>query len=209
MDQFLLHYGFVPAVYFHVSHVQPWNFPARFVPMLSSMFLHGGWMHLIGNMWTLWIFGDNVEERMGRRRFLVFYLLTGIIAGITHELTNVDSTVPTVGASGAIAGVLGAYFVLFPHSRIIVLVPIFFFPFFFEVPSVLYLLFWFVSQLFAGTLAGLNAKNVEGVAVWAHAGGFVAGLVLHRFFLLPQRAAPRPFQRDEYGVEGAWTPRVR
>jgi membrane associated rhomboid family serine protease len=174
------------------------------------MFLHGGWLHVISNMWSLWIFGDNVEERMGRARFLVFYLLTGLIAGLTHYYTNIDSTIPTVGASGAIAGVLGAYFVLFPHSRIIVVVPVFLFPFFFEIHAALYLFFWFVSQLFAGTLGLLaRANDVGGVAVWAHAGGFVAGMVLHRLFLLPRRDGPRRFERDEYGVEGAWASRLR
>src|SRR6185369_15943749 len=118
MEQFLLHYGFVPAVYFHVSHVQPWNFPARFVPMLSSMFLHGGWMHLIGNMWTLWIFGDNVEDRLGKGRFLLYYVACGLIAAYVHYLTGPQSGIPVVGASGAIAGVMGGYFVLFPRARI-------------------------------------------------------------------------------------------
>src|SRR6266542_4348416 len=102
MDQFLLHYGFVPAVYFHVSHEQPWNLPARFAPMLSSMFLHGGWMHLIGNMWTLWIFGVNVEDRLGRGKYLVLYLASGVAAALVHIYTNLGSEVPTLGASGAI-----------------------------------------------------------------------------------------------------------
>ena len=202
-------FGIVPARYSHPDWAAAIGFPDNYWPFLTSMFLHGGFMHVIGNMWTLWIFGDNVEERMGRGRFLAFYLLTGLVAGLTHYFTNLDSTLPTVGASGAIAGVLGAYFVLFPHSRIIVLVPIFIFPFFFEVPAVLYLFFWFLSQLFAGTIAGLSSKDVGGVAVWAHAGGFLAGVVLHRLFLLRRPDAPRRFQRDEHGVEGAWTSRLR
>jgi membrane associated rhomboid family serine protease len=210
LEAFIHLFGIVPARYSHPEWAVAVGFPIdNYWPFLTSMFLHGGFMHVIGNMWSLWIFGDNVEERMGRSRFLIFYLLTGLIAGFTHYYTNIDSTIPTVGASGAIAGVLGAYFLLFPHARIIVLVPIFIFPFFFEVPAVLYLLFWFLSQVFAGTLEGLNPKNVGGIAVWAHVGGFVAGMVLHRLFLLPRDDAPRRFQRDESGVEGAWASRLR
>jgi membrane associated rhomboid family serine protease len=210
LEAFIHLFGIVPARYSHPEWAMAVGFPIdSYWPFVTSMFLHGGFLHVIGNMWSLWIFGDNVEERMGRSRFLIFYLLTGLIAGITHYYTNIDSTIPTVGASGAIAGVLGAYFLLFPHARIIVLVPIFIFPFFFEVPAVLYLFFWFLSQVFAGTLEGLNPKTVGGVAVWAHAGGFVAGMVLHRLFLLPRDDAPRPFQRDESGVEGAWASRLR
>src|SRR5205814_2419893 len=111
-----------------------------------------------------------LEARMGRRPFLSCYLLTGLAAGLTHWLTDADSVVPTVGASGAIAGVLGAYFVLFPFSRIIAVFPVFFLPFFFELPAATYLLFWFLSQIFAGTLAGLGPENVGGVAWWAHVG---------------------------------------
>jgi membrane associated rhomboid family serine protease len=171
------------------------------------MFLHGGWAHLIGNMWSLWIFGDNVEDVMGPWRFLVFYLLTGVAAGVTHYVLNLDSTVPTVGASGAIAGVLGAYFVLYPRSQIVVLVPIFFFPFFFQLPAVTYLLFWFLSQVFGGAIAGLSQSQVSGIAFWAHVGGFLAGVVFHRLFIFPERERPRRFQRDELGIEGAWARR--
>jgi len=130
-----------------------------------------------------------------------------VLSGLTHWLTNAQSTVPTVGASGAIAGVLGAYFVLFPRSQIVVLLPIFFFPFFFQLPAVLYLLFWFLSQVLSGTLAGLTASQVGGIAFWAHVGGFAAGVVLHRLFILPERERPRRFERDEYGIEGAWASR--
>src|SRR6266850_7906142 len=200
--------GLVPARYSHPDWARGIGFPIdHYASFVTSMFLHGGWMHLIGNMWTLWIFGDNVEERMGRARFLLFYLACGLAAGITHWFTNAHSTMPTVGASGAIAGVLGAYFVLFPRSQIVVLVPIFFFPFFFELPAVTYLLFWFLSQVLGGTLAGLSASQVGGIAFWAHVGGFVAGVVLHRLFILPERERPRRFERDEYGIEGAWANR--
>jgi len=202
-------FGIVPARYTHPEWAQMIGVPVDdYWPFLTSMFLHGGWVHIIGNMWSLWIFGDNVEDRMGRSRFLAFYLLTGLLAGATHALTNPESTVPTVGASGAIAGVLGAYFVLFPHARIVTMLPLFFIPFFFEVPAVTYLLFWFLSQIIGGTLAGLNPGDVGGIAFWAHAGGFVAGLALHRLFLLPRQRAPRRFEPDEYGIEGAWMRRT-
>jgi membrane associated rhomboid family serine protease len=201
-------FGVVPARYSHPDWAQWVGFPLDdYWPFLTCMFLHGSFAHLIGNMWTLWIFGDNVEERMGRLRFLLFYLLTGVLAGLAHQLTNLDSTVPTVGASGAIAGVLGAYLVLFPRSRIIILLPVFFWPFFFELPAVTYLLFWFLSQMIGGTLAGLAPGDVGGVAFWAHVGGFLSGVVLHRLFVLPEERSVRRFQRDETGIEGVWAGR--
>jgi rhomboid family protein len=201
-------FGIVPARYTHPEWALQIGLPVDdYWPFLTCMFLHGGWGHVIGNMWTLFIFGDNVEDRMGPGRFLAFYLLTGVLAGLTHWFTNAQSTVPTVGASGAIAGVLGAYFVLFPRSQIVVLLPIFFFPFFFQLPAVLYLLFWFLSQVLSGTIAGLSGSQVGGIAFWAHVGGFAAGVVLHRLFILPERLRPRRFERDEYGIEGAWASR--
>jgi membrane associated rhomboid family serine protease len=193
LEQLFRVFGIVPA-------------DAHPVAFITCMFLHGSWLHLIGNMWSLWIFGDNVEERMGRLRFLAFYLLTGIAAGLTHSLTNPLSTMPTVGASGAIAGVLGAYYLLFPTARVIAMVPIFFFPFFFELPAVLYLGFWLLSQVFGATLSMLvPTGDAGGIAWWAHVGGFGAGVVLHRFFLLPQASRRRRFQPDEAGIEGAWS----
>jgi membrane associated rhomboid family serine protease len=206
LELFFYLFGLVPARYAHPEWARWVGFPIDdYWPFLTSMFLHGGWAHIIGNMWSLWIFGDNVEDKMGRLRFLLFYLLTGLAAGLIHWFTNANSTVPTVGASGAIAGVLGAYFVLFPRARIIALFPIFFFPFFFEVPAVVYLLFWFLSQLVGGALAGIGPDNVGGVAWWAHVGGFASGVLLHRLFLPSRESAPRRFERDEYGIEGAWT----
>jgi rhomboid family protein len=167
--------------------------PARagaIVPFFTSLFLHGGWMHVIGNLWTLWIFGDNVEERMGKARYLAFYLLAGLAGGVAHVIANAGSEVPTMGASGAIAGVLGAYLFLFPRAKIVTLVPIFFWPLFLEVPAVLYLLFWFATQVFGGTIAGVDPESGGGVAYWAHIGGFGAGAIFHRAFLLrrPTRA---------------------
>jgi rhomboid family protein len=173
-------------------------------PLLTHQFLHGGWLHLILNMWTLWIFGDNVEDRMGPVRFGFFYVACGVLAGLTHLLTNASSTLPSVGASGAIAGVLGTYLLLFPTARLVMMVPILFFPFFFELPAVLYLGFWFFSQLYSGTLALVGPGQVGGIAWWAHVGGFVAGLLLCRLFV---RRQTRRLQPDEYGLDWAWEPR--
>jgi membrane associated rhomboid family serine protease len=197
--------GIVPARYTHPYWARRVGFPIDdYWPFLTSMFLHGGWAHVILNMWTLWIFGDNVEDRMGPLRFTLFYLVCGLVSGVVHWFTNPDSVIPTVGASGAIAGVLGAYFLLFPRARIIVMIPIFFYPLFFEVPAVLYLLIWALSQVYSGTLALAGPKEVGGVAWWAHIGGFTAGLVLHPLFVRPRREIRR-WQPDEYGIEGAWT----
>ena len=172
--------------------------PGAWYTLLTCMFLHGGWMHFIGNMWVLYLFGDGVEDHMGPARYLVFYLLCGLAAGLTHYFTNLGSPVPTVGASGAIAGVMGAYLVLFPTARVLTLVPVLFLPLFFEVPAVVYLGIWFASQLFSGTLSLLNAEFAYGgVAWWAHVGGFVAGMVLLPVF----KKAPeqyRDYYPDEY-----------
>jgi membrane associated rhomboid family serine protease len=156
-------------------------------------------------MWTLWIFGDNVEDQMGSLRFATFYLICGSIAGLTQVLTNPDSTIPSVGASGAIAGVLGAYLMFFPTARLIVLFPIFFFPFFFEVPAVLYLVLWFFINLFSGTAVLAGPEQVGGIAWWVHVGGFVSGMLLCRLFVRRRRQ----WQPDEYGLEWAWEPRSR
>ena len=138
--------------------------PDAYLTLLTCMFLHGGWMHFIGNMWMLYLFGDTVEDRMGPGPYLVFYLVCGLAAGVTHYLTNPDSLVPTIGASGAIAGVLGAYFLLFPTARIITLIPLFFIPFIFEIPAAVFLAVWFVTQLFSGTLSLASTQEVRTTA---------------------------------------------
>lgn len=181
--------GVVPA---RISLTQPLNVFTLF----TSMFLHGSWFHLISNMWTLYIFGDNVEDRMGSTRYLVFYLLAGIVSGLTHVVvTNtvygVDSTlaqIPTVGASGAIAGVLGAYFILYPRARVITLVPLFILPWFVEIPAFFYLGFWFFSQLSSGLLSLGSYGVFGGIAWWAHIGGFIVGLLLVKLFTRRPRA---------------------
>ena len=145
--------------------------------ILYSMFLHGGWAHIIGNMWFLWLFGNNVEDSMGRLRFVVFYLLCGLAAAFAQVLVNPESTVPMVGASGAISGVMGAYVILFPHTRVYTLVPLGFFLTSFALPAWVMLGYWMLLQVLGG-LGGAEA----GVAFWAHIGGFVAGLLLIKFF---------------------------
>jgi len=165
---------------FEVTH----NFgPAVAFSFLTSMFLHGGFMHIFGNMLYLWIFGNNVEDSMGRLRFLVFYLMTGVIAGTAQVLASPDSRTPSIGASGAIAGVLGAYIVLFPNARVQTLIFLGYFARMTQLPALLVLGFWFVLQLFNGLLA-FGMTQMGGVAWFAHVGGFVAGLLLVRLFSL-------------------------
>jgi membrane associated rhomboid family serine protease len=169
--------------------------------VLTSMFLHGGWLHLIGNLWFLWIFGDNVEDRMGRVRFLVFYLLCGGLAAMAQILSTPSSTVPIVGASGAIAGVLGGYIMLFPHARIHCLWVLIIFITTVEVPAWVLLGLWFLSQF-------LIPDN-SGIAWQAHVGGFVAGLLLVRLFTAGARRqeGPSRWQRHRHGPSGpsSWT----
>ncbi len=170
--------------------------PEILLTLITNMFLHGGWAHIIGNMWYLWIFGDNVEDRFGAGRYLLFYIATGIAASVLHIVFNPTSAIPAVGASGAISGVLGAYFVLFPHSRIIAVVPVFFWPFFFELPAYFYLGIWFIGQFFSGTFSLLLPDTGGGVAWWAHIGGFVAGVVIAR--MAKKRLLYRPLYADEF-----------
>jgi membrane associated rhomboid family serine protease len=152
----------------------------QYADVLTSMFLHGGWMHLIGNMWFLWIFGDNIEDILGHSKYLLFYLLCGAAAALTHVFFNPFSRVPTIGASGAIAGVMGAYLVKFPRSRIVTLVPIFIFFTTMDLPAALLLVWWFVIQLFSsvGQIAQSQATTTGGTAWLAHVGGFLAGIAL-------------------------------
>ncbi len=161
--------------------IREWGIvPAAFAwpTVISSMFLHGGWLHFLGNMWYLWIFGDNVEDRLGHARYLVFYLLCGAVAGLAQTLVNPDSYVPTIGASGAIAGVMGAYFVLYPQSRVLTLIPLFIFIEIVEIRAIYFLGFWFLMQLFSGvgSIAHTTGTQSGGVAFWAHVAGFAAGL---------------------------------
>jgi membrane associated rhomboid family serine protease len=175
LDRVLMGVAFIPARFWY-SPLHPVNV----IGMFFSMFLHGGWLHLGGNMLYLWIFGDNIEDRLGHFRYLLFYLLCGIAATLAHAVANPASRMPSIGASGAIAGVLGAYILLFPKARVTTLIPIFFFITIREIPAVIVLGLWFVLQLFVGvaSLGVEDAANTGGVAYFAHIGGFVAGMVL-------------------------------
>ena len=188
-ERFITHYGVVPTTVLAWPHSHV-PFTVVALPFFTSIFLHGGWLHLIGNMWYLWIFGDNIEDRLGHFTYLIFYLLCGLGAGIVHTLLNSQTTVPSVGASGAIAGVLGAYMVSYPFARVLTLVPIFIFLQVIEIPAVLLLVFWFLMQFLYGaaSLASTSA-NAGGVAWWAHVGGFTIGIILVGLF--PRKDRPR------------------
>jgi membrane associated rhomboid family serine protease len=149
--------------------------------IFSSMFLHGGWFHILSNMWVLFIFGDNVEARLGKLRYLIFYLLSGVAAALLQAYLLPTSEDPMIGASGAIAGVLGAYLILFPGSRIASLVPILFILTIVEVPAVIFLVFWFITQLYSGLFA-MQGGSASGIAWWAHIGGFLFGMIMVNFF---------------------------
>ncbi len=183
LEGFLMSAAFVPA------RIQE-GIPAATASALLSMFLHGGWAHLLGNMLFLWVFGDNVEDRLGHFRYLLFYLLAGYAATFTHAFFSLSSTVPAIGASGAISGVLGAYLFLHPRARIVTVIWFLFFIRFFEIPAIVYLPIWFLLQLFSGVVSlGTPANTGGGVAFWAHIGGFVAGPLL--LLLLGGRRRPR------------------
>jgi membrane associated rhomboid family serine protease len=172
-------YGMVPLRYSNPELASHFTSFQQYLPFLTSMFLHGGFLHIIMNMWFLYIFGDNIEDRLGHIRYLIFYLFCGVAAGLIHLLTNWNSNIPTIGASGAISGVMGAYLFLYPRSKILTLIPIFFFFQFVEIPAFIFLVFWLFVQVFS---ASLTATNVGGVAFWAHIGGFVAGLIFIKLF---------------------------
>src|SRR3989454_5445739 len=188
-ERFIMHYGVIPATVLAWPHSHT-PLTAVALPFFTSMFLHGGWLHLIGNMWYLWIFGDNVEDRLGHFTYLLFYLLSGLGAGIVHTVLNSEMTVPSVGASGAIAGVLGAYVVSYPFARVLTLVPIFIFLQVIEIPAIFVLGFWFIMQFLYGTASlAITGPNGGGVAWWAHVGGFIIGIILVGLF--PRKDRPR------------------
>lgn len=182
LDYFVFQHGVIPA------QLVAYGFNADQIGRLTSaMFLHGGWFHVLSNMLYLWIFGDNVEDRMGHFKYLVFYLLTGYIATFAHVLSFPAAKSPLVGASGAIAGVLGAYLVLYPRARVLTLVFIIIFIQIIPIPAVVFLGIWFILQLLSGT-ASLSAQAAQGVAFWAHIGGFVSGMILVKLFARRQYA---------------------
>lgn len=193
LQQIVYLYGVVPRRFTHPYWAHLAGFPGFSVwPFLTSQFLHGGWLHIIGNMWTLWIFGDNVEDRMGPVRFLLFYLGCGVAACLTHVIISPNSAVPAIGASGAIAGVLAAYLLLYPLARVVCLVPIFFYPLLLEVPAFLFVLVWIILQFFSGALALMTPEAGGGVAWWEHIGGFAFGFTSFRFFI-PRKTPRRIF----------------
>jgi len=179
---FFNQYGFIPM---DLSQTISQGFGIHLMSviptLLSSLFVHGSWLHVISNMWSLWLFGDNVEDSVGHFRFLLFYLAGGVTASIAHYLFNSASSLPTVGASGAIAAVMGAYLLMFPLARIHTLVPLLFIPFFFEVPALVFIGFWFVTQVFSGVSSILATIPDGGIAWWAHVGGFIFGLLVIPF----------------------------
>jgi membrane associated rhomboid family serine protease len=197
LERFLAQFALIPAQYFD-SFAD--GGPAGYLSFITNTFLHGGWLHLILNMWTLWLFGPAVEDRLGPGRFLLFYLACGAIASVTHAISNPTSDAPALGASGAIAGVLGCYVFLFPWSRLVVVIPILFLPFFFELPAIVFVGFWFVMQLLQGTVELFATSAGGGIAWWAHIGGFAAGLVLGPLLVQSQRRY-RSYYADE-GIYG-------
>jgi membrane associated rhomboid family serine protease len=189
LEDFLFQYGVVPVkiVYF-LSHpsLSPVNIKEAFLPFLTGMFLHGGVVHILGNMWYLWIFGDNVEDRLGHFKFLGFYVLCGILASIVHVAFNLHVGVPCVGASGAIAGVLGAYMITFPRARVLCILPLWFIWQVVELPAMVVLGFWFFIQFFNGAAAiTATQATAGGVAWWAHIGGFAFGVFF--MWILPKK----------------------
>jgi len=187
LEQTFVELAIIPIRYSNPDIAQFFSFGEQIRPFFSSMFLHGGWLHLIGNMWSLWIFGDNVEDRLGRGKYLALYLVSGVVAALMHIYTNLGSQVPTIGASGAIAGVMGAYFRFFPHARVETVIPPFIFGPFFVLPAVLFLGWWFLLQFFNGALSlGAGGKGFGGIAWWAHVGGFAFGVAVCLFARRPQ-----------------------
>ena len=192
IDSFIFAVAVIPAEYTSFFSGYGGDVIKLLTAPFASMFLHAGWPHLLGNLWFLYIFGDNVEDRLGHARYLIFYILCGLLATAVHIIISPTSPVPVVGASGAISGVLGAYFALFPLANVVTLVPLFFFFEIIEIPALVFLGLWFLLQLNSGILQTLlmPAQVHGGVAWWAHIGGFIAGLILQRA-LRREARAPR------------------
>ena len=172
LEEFLSQFALVPSHFSDPTEV------ADYLPFVSNMFLHGGWLHLILNMWTLWVFGPPVEDQFGWRLYLVFYLFCGVLASVTHVVFNPTSSIPALGASGAIAGILGCYMRLFPQARVIVMIPVIFIPLFFALPGAVFVGLWFLMQVLQATTSLFLASAGGSIAWWAHIGGFVGGFAL-------------------------------
>ncbi len=178
LDQFIYIYGLVPARYSVPQLSAYFTMGQQLFSLVSFMFLHGGFWHLLSNMWSLYIFGDNVEDYLGPLRYVVFYLLCGFASGLSHLLLNQESNIPTIGASGAIAGVMGAYFILHPNARILTLIPIIIIPYFIEIPAFFFLGFWLFLQI----INAAGSHGAGGIAWWAHIGGFIFGIIFLKLF---------------------------
>ncbi len=182
-------YGMVPIRYSNPQWSKAFGLPFDYYrSFFTSLFMHGGWLHIIINMWFIWIFADNIEDRMGHWRFLLFYLICGLQATFVQWYFDPDLLIPVVGASGAIAGVLGAYFRLYPFARVVIWFPFLLLPIFFELPAIAFLGFWVIMQLQEATSSIMFDKSMTDVAWWAHLGGFVAGVFLHPLFLDERRS---------------------
>jgi membrane associated rhomboid family serine protease len=187
LNEVVFYFGIIPARYTVPQIALHQTLPGLFVPLFASMFLHGGWLHLLGNMLFLFVFGRSIEDRYGHLRYLGIYFLGGLAGALVHILVNAGSRAPTIGASGAIAGVLGAYFISYPRARITTIVPVLFFLWTVQVPALLLLGYWFLIQFFAGfQMQAIQSATRGGVAWWAHVGGFLAGLGL-ALLLKPKR----------------------
>jgi membrane associated rhomboid family serine protease len=193
LSKFVKLFGVTPYYFIHYPTA-----PEELTSLFTSMFLHGGWLHLISNMWALFIFGDNIEDRLGHIPYLVFYIFCGLVAALTQVFMEPGQLQPTIGASGAIAGVLGAYAMLFPSAKVMTLIPIGFIPWFINIPAYFYLGFWFVTQAFTGMIS-LNSTvakaAAENVAFFAHIGGFLTGFILVK---LVEKPDYREWNPDEY-----------
>ncbi|NIA08692.1 MAG: rhomboid family intramembrane serine protease [Nitrospiraceae bacterium] len=193
LNQFIYTYGLVPARYSMPGISAHFTTGQQVIALFSFMFLHGGFLHLFGNMWFLYIFGDNVEDRLGHFRYFVFYILCGLASGISHLVLNWSSQIPTIGASGAIAGVMGAYFILYPRAKILTLIPLLFFFPFIEIPAFVFLGIWFLFQFMS---AATSSAQVSGIAWWAHIGGFIFGIIFLKLFqALPQSGWEKGLQQ--------------
>lgn len=201
LQQLFYFFGLVPARYsiprWSVIHGLPFD---DYLSFLTAMFIHSGWLHIIGNMWFLFIFGRTVEDHMGRFRFMIFYILAGVLASITYFLIDIHSRIPEFGASGAIAGVMGAYLLMFPRAKILTLIPIFFFPWFVELPALVFIGYWFLIQVVGGTLTLASPISQGGIAWWAHVGGFVSGMVMVPLFRRPSHR--KSFPDETYRLDG-------
>lgn len=196
---FVIQFGFIPVRFSAILRDGLQSLPIEWVfPIFSSLFMHGSWFHLISNMWSLWLFGDNVEDSVGHFKYLFFYIFAGIFASLIHFVFNMLSPIPVIGASGAIAAVMGAYVVLFPLARITTLVPLLWIPLFIKVPALFFMGIWFISQIMSGLSALGQSDLGGGIAWWAHIGGFVFGLFIISFIRKPTRRYQCSSYDDRY-----------